>query len=94
MSLRAYPLMILLGIPWQTFSEIPRPEHPRPDALRTDGLYYYDRRTKFDVKRIRAMTSRRAAYERRAPMTPPPPPRPVVRKIQTSAAPDGKPGNS
>ncbi len=29
-----------------------------------NGLYYYDRRPKFDVKRICAITSRKAAYER------------------------------
>jgi beta-galactosidase/beta-glucuronidase len=31
-----------------------------------NGLYYYDRRPKFDVKKIRAITSRKAAYERGA----------------------------
>ncbi|MGO9113879.1 MAG: glycoside hydrolase family 2 protein [Thermoguttaceae bacterium] len=37
-----------------------------------NGLYYYDRRPKFDVKRIAAITSRKAAYEeseRAAPQT-------------------------
>jgi beta-galactosidase/beta-glucuronidase len=29
-----------------------------------NGLYYYDRRPKFDVSRLRAITSRQAAYER------------------------------
>ena len=29
-----------------------------------NGLYYYDRRPKFDVKRLHAITSRQAAYER------------------------------
>ena len=32
-----------------------------------NGLYYYDRRPKFDVKRICAITSRKAAYERGEP---------------------------
>lgn len=29
-----------------------------------NGLYYYDRRPKFDVKKLQAITSRQAAYER------------------------------
>ena len=37
-----------------------------------NGLYYYDRRPKFDVKRIRAITSRQAAYERGEPTAPQP----------------------
>ena len=32
-----------------------------------NGLYYYDRTPKFDVKKIHAITSRQAAYERTAP---------------------------
>ena len=28
-----------------------------------NGLYYYDRRPKFDMDRIKAITSRKAAYE-------------------------------
>ena len=32
-----------------------------------NGLYYYDRRPKFDVKKIHAITSRQAAYERSDP---------------------------
>ena len=34
-------------------------------------LYYYDRRPKFDLKRICQITSRRAAYERSEPTAPP-----------------------
>ncbi len=37
-----------------------------------NGLYYYDRRPKFDVKRICAITSRQAAYERGEPTAPQP----------------------
>jgi hypothetical protein len=37
-----------------------------------NGLYYYDRRPKFDLKRLHAITSRTAAYERTGPVTPPP----------------------
>jgi beta-galactosidase/beta-glucuronidase len=35
-----------------------------------NGLYYYDRRAKFDVKRIHDITSRKAAYERGEPTGP------------------------
>jgi beta-galactosidase/beta-glucuronidase len=35
-----------------------------------NGLYYYDRRPKFDVKRIGVITSRKAAYERTEPASP------------------------
>ena len=38
-----------------------------------NGLYFYDRRPKFDVKRLHAATSREAAYERTGPTTPVPP---------------------
>ena len=38
-----------------------------------NGLYYYDRRPKFDIARIRAITARRAAYEITGPQAPPPP---------------------
>jgi len=34
-----------------------------------NGLYYYDRRPKFDVKRMHAITSRAAAYEKTGPVT-------------------------
>ena len=37
-----------------------------------NGLYYYDRRPKFDVKRLHAITSRQAAYERGEPPAPQP----------------------
>jgi len=37
-----------------------------------NGLYYYDRRPKFDLKRLHAITSRQAAYERTGPVTPAP----------------------
>ncbi|MCE9553377.1 MAG: beta-galactosidase [Planctomycetes bacterium] len=57
-----------------------------------NGLYYYDRRPKFDVKIIREITARQAAYERGEPVAPPP----VVRildakwKVLVGALPDGK----
>jgi hypothetical protein len=41
-----------------------------------NGLYYYDRRPKFDLQRICAITSHAAAYERGEPTAPPPAPRP------------------
>lgn len=34
-----------------------------------NGLYFYDRRPKFDVKRLHAITSRAAAYEKVGPQT-------------------------
>ena len=37
-----------------------------------NGLYYYDRKPKFDMKRISAITSRKAAYERGEPTAPKP----------------------
>lgn len=37
-----------------------------------NGLYYYDRRPKFDLKRLHAATSRAAAYERTGPVSPQP----------------------
>jgi len=37
-----------------------------------NGLYYYDRKPKFDVKKIHEITSRQAAYERGEPMAPQP----------------------
>ena len=39
-----------------------------------NGLYYYDRRPKFDMKRLHAATSRKAAYEAAGPTTPQPQP--------------------
>ena len=38
-----------------------------------NGLYFYDRRPKFDVKRLHAITSRQAAYERGELTAPQPP---------------------
>lgn len=35
-----------------------------------NGLYYYDRKPKFDMQRLHAITSRPAAYERTGPKTP------------------------
>lgn len=37
-----------------------------------NGLYYDDRRPKFDLKRLHAITSRHAAYEKSGPTAPPP----------------------
>ena len=37
-----------------------------------NGLYYYDRRSKFDVKRIHDVTARPAAYEKTGPTAPKP----------------------
>jgi len=34
-----------------------------------NGLFYYDRRPKFDLKRLHAITSRQAAYEKTGPKT-------------------------
>ena len=34
-----------------------------------NGLYYYDRRPKFDVQKIHDLTARKAAYENRQPVT-------------------------
>ena len=55
-----------------------------------NGLYYYNRKPKFDVKRLHQITSRQAAYERGAP-TAPQPSRPAEApwKILVGAAPDG-----
>ena len=55
-----------------------------------NGLYYYDRRPKFDVKRLHSITSRRAAYERGASMAPPPTPRPDPWKILAGTVQDGR----
>jgi hypothetical protein len=43
-----------------------------------NGLYYYDRKPKFDVKKLHAITSRQAAYERAEPMAGPPPSAKVI----------------
>jgi beta-galactosidase/beta-glucuronidase len=37
-----------------------------------NGLYYYDRRPKFDLRRLHAATARRAAYEETGPTAPTP----------------------
>lgn len=55
-----------------------------------NGLYYYDRRPKFDLKRLHAITSRRAAYETSGPSAP----QPAEAKdhewqVLVGAAPDG-----
>ena len=38
-----------------------------------NGLYYYDRKPKFDVKKLHGITSRQAAYESDVPVAGPPP---------------------
>ena len=55
-----------------------------------NGLYYSDRRPKFDLKKLYAFTSRPAACERHEATAPPPPPRPDLWKVLVGAAPDGK----
>jgi GH43 family beta-xylosidase len=55
-----------------------------------NGLYYYDRRPKFDMKRLHAATSRPAAYERTGPVTPRPAPKATAEwKVLVGAAADG-----
>lgn len=55
-----------------------------------NGLYYYDRRPKFDLKRLHAITSREAAYERRETGSPAPAaPREVAWKVLVGAEQDG-----
>jgi len=56
-----------------------------------NGLYYYDRRPKFDLSRIRAITARPAAFETTGPTVPPPPPAPRESdwQVLVGAAPDG-----
>jgi beta-galactosidase/beta-glucuronidase len=55
-----------------------------------NGLYYYDRKPKFDLKRLHAITSRQAAYERGEAQAPQPACRPdVVWKVLVGAAKDG-----
>jgi hypothetical protein len=68
-------LVVLIGSS-RAQAATPRAEHPRPDALRENwmtlnGLYYYDRRPKFDLARLKAITSRQAACERGEPTAPP-----------------------
>ncbi len=55
-----------------------------------NGLYYYDRRPKFDVNKLHAITSRKAAYERGEPTAPLPGSRPDPWKVLTGAAQDGR----
>jgi hypothetical protein len=56
-----------------------------------NGLYYYDRRPKFDLQRLHAITSRKAAYERGVPTAPPRGPQPVRQwKVLVGAQQDGK----
>jgi hypothetical protein len=56
-----------------------------------NGLYYYDRKPKFDAKKLHDITARAAAYERGEPVAP----APVVKtldakwKVLVGAAPDG-----
>ena len=57
-----------------------------------NGLYYYDRKPKFDVKKIHDITARAAAYERGEPLSPPPPPAIVLDakwKVLVGAVQDG-----
>jgi hypothetical protein len=57
-----------------------------------NGLYFYDRKPKFDAKKLQAITSRQAAYERNEPVAP----QPAVKtldakwKVLVGAAQDGK----
>jgi beta-galactosidase/beta-glucuronidase len=56
-----------------------------------NGLYFYDRRPKFDVKRLHAITSRSAAYEKTGPSTKPPAPQLASSwRVVIGAAPDGE----
>lgn len=55
-----------------------------------NGLYYYDRRPKFDLKRLHAITAREAAYERTGPTAPIPNPAGAHDwQVLVGAAPDG-----
>jgi len=55
-----------------------------------NGLYYYDRTPKFDVKKLHAITSRLAAYERGDPGAPKPAPDRDLWRILAGAVQDGK----
>lgn len=56
-----------------------------------NGLYYYDRRPKFDLKRLHAATSRPAAYERTGPVSPTPAPKSAPEwTVLVGAAADGE----
>jgi hypothetical protein len=55
-----------------------------------NGLYFYNRRPKFDLKRLHAITSRPAAYELQGPSAAPPKPAPEPNwLVLTGAAADG-----
>ena len=55
-----------------------------------NGLYYYDRRPKFDLKRLHAITARGAAFEQTGPATPAPAEtRPRRWQVLVGAAMDG-----
>ena len=57
-----------------------------------NGLYYYDRKPKFDVKKLHDITSRQAAYERDEPVAGPPPAVKILDarwKVLVGAAQDG-----
>jgi len=55
-----------------------------------NGLYYYDRRAKFDLKRLHDATARAAAYEQSGPVTPPPAAAATLDwTVLVGAAPDG-----
>ncbi|MDB6111513.1 MAG: Beta-galactosidase/beta-glucuronidase, partial [Pedosphaera sp.] len=56
-----------------------------------NGLYYYDRKPKFDVKRLHDITARAAAYEKTGPTAPAPAARPGSNwQLLVGAAADGK----
>jgi hypothetical protein len=56
-----------------------------------NGRYYYDRRPKFDLKRLHAATSRKAAYEANGPAAPAPQPlRKTEWKVLVGARADGE----
>jgi beta-galactosidase/beta-glucuronidase len=57
-----------------------------------NGLFFYDRKAKFDVKKLHAITARQAAYERGEPMAPPPVTRHLDAKwrVLVGAQQDGK----
>ena len=58
-----------------------------------NGLFFYDRKPKFDAKKLRQITARPAAYERREPAAAQPPPVKIIDakwKVLIGAQPDGK----
>ena len=57
-----------------------------------NGLYYYDRKPKFDVKKIHEITSRQASYERDEPVAGPPSVKTLDAKwkVLVGVMPDGK----